>query len=431
MKEKVRISSLITNTVLYGKTLIDGQWQILTEDYQQMSLYEFENNVEHKGKKMFTFNYSESSRDLIYEYYTTEKPLLPKPELSSLKTPADHDRFAEIVSKNLRTEEENLLNRRKRLATMNFFGRHMQISQKTSLNNGHFTTSQPIAEMEIVTQVAKNNYLGDLKVAKAFIKIATMDWRKQYDAAIYYHPPVFGMRRSEVLNKFIGLKGRGTKEFYLGGVLWQNKNLDDFLQNYDNNPTVVMKIYISKAIQAKILAHTKDGIYMNQSTFVGRTLDQAVVYFSGDLQSYTNYIQPKVDEVCGLPEDDLLEETVVPTLSNFEKKDLAANKQQDWKEERRNQITLAESLGIKNPADYKQADLQVLVDAAKAKLNAVAQHEALPTVILEQEVDDLLTEDVDKLKEIGAAEGINGLGQYKDIEKIRARIRSHRAAMVD
>ena len=430
MQEKVRISSLITNTVLYGKTLIDGQWQILTEDFQQMSLYEFENNVEHRNKKLFTFNFSESSRNFDYTYYTKERPLIPKPDLKDLKTEADHDRYAEIVRTNQTIEAENLINRRKRLATMNFFGRHMQIQQKTSLGNGHFCTSQPIAEIEILTQVAKHNYQNDLKVAKAFIKVASMEWRKQYDAAIYYIPSVFGMRQSEVLNKFIGLKGRGTKEAYLGGALWQGNNLNDFLTNYDNNPTVVMKIYVSKAIQSKLLSQTRDGIYMNGSTFVGRTIDEAVVYFSGDMKSYTNYIQPEVDKICGLPEEDLKEEIIVPEFSDFMKKDTSAQKTQDWKEERKAQIVEATLLGIKNPHEYKQADLQVLVDAAKAKANAIAKHEELPTVILQQEVDDLLTEDVDKLKKIASAEGLN-LTNWKDIDKIRNRIREHRAASVD
>jgi len=431
MKEKVRISSLITNTILYGKTMIDGQWQILTDDFQQMSLYEFETNVEHKGKKMFTFNFSESSKNFDYVYDTVDKPLIPKPDVKSAVTEADHDRIAEVNLKNQSIEKENLLNRRKRLATTNFFARHGQISQRTPFNNGHYCTSQPIAEIEIITQIAKNNYRNDLKVAKAFVKIAAMSWRDQYDAAIYYAPEVFGKRRSEVLNKFIGLKGRGTKEAYMGGVLWQGTNLTDFLQNYSNNPTVVMKIYISKAIESKLLSRTTTGIYMNQSTFVGRTIDECVVYFSSDMQSYTNYIQPEVDKLCGLPEDDLTEDTIVPTISNFEKKDLAANKQQDWKEARRNQIMEAESLGIADPNNYKQADLQVIIDAKKAKNNAIEQAEQLPTVVLEQQIDDLLTEDIDKLKEIGAAEGINGLGHWKDIEKVRKKIREHRAAFVD
>jgi len=429
MKEKVRISSLITNTILYGKTLIDGQWQVLTEDFQQLSLHDFETNKDHIGKKMWTFNFSEAAKSFDYEYDTKDKPLLPKPEKGSTPEKEYHDRVAEVNAYNLRTEEYNLLNRRKRLATTNFFARHGSIQHKTNFDNGHHTTSHPIAEIEIITQVARMNYLSDLKVAKAFVKFSSMPWREQYDASIYYAPDTFGKRRSEVLYRVIGLKGRGTKEAFMGGVLWQGNNLHDFLNNYENNPTVVMKVYISKAIEGKLLQRTKDGIYMNQSTYVGRSIDEAVVYFSSDLQSYTNFIQPQVDKLFGLPEDDLAEEVIVPEVSDFRKKEIQAAKSEDWKEERRRQINQAEQLGIKDPNNYKQADLQKLIDAALAKQSAIERHEATPTAQLSQMIDDLETLNLDKLKTLAASEGLPGWQLYKDVDKLREKLRAHRESL--
>lgn len=429
MKEKVRISSLVTNTILYGKALIDGQWQILTEDFQQLSLHDFETNKDHQGKKMWTFNFSEAAKSFDYEYDTKDKPLLPKPAKDSMPEKEYHDRLAEINAYNIRMEEQNLLNRRKRLATTNFFARHNAIQHKTNFDNGHHVTSHPIAEIEIVTQVARMNYLSDLKVAKAFVKVSQMPWREQYDAAIYYAPEVFGKRQSEVLYRFIGLKGRGTKEAFMGGVLWQGNNLHDFLHNYDQNPTVVMKVYISKAIESKILQRTKDGIYMNQSTYVGRTIDEAVVYFSGDLQSYTNFIQPQVDKLCGLPEEDLVEEVIVPEVSDYEKRELQKAKSEDWKAERKRQIEEATLLGVTDPAAFGQSDLQKLIDAAKAKKKAIERHEATPTAQLSRQIDDLDTLDIEILQSIAASEGVPGWQLYKDVDKLRAKIRSRRESL--
>jgi hypothetical protein len=67
-----------------------------------------------------------------------------------------------------------------------------------------------------------------------------------------------------------------------------------------------MKIYISKAERLGILKRGEhNALYMQSGTFVGNTIDEAVVYFSKDGQSYTNIIQPEVNKLSMLPEDDM------------------------------------------------------------------------------------------------------------------------------
>ena len=86
------------------------------------------------------------------------------------------------------------------------------------------------------------------------------------------------------------------------------------------------------------------------------------MYFSGDLQSYTNFIQPQVDKLCGLPEEDLVEEVIVPEVSDYEKRELQKAKSEDWKAERKRQIEEATLLGVTDPAAFGQSDLQKLID---------------------------------------------------------------------
>lgn len=430
MKEKVRIASLLTNTALYGKTLIDGVWKILTNDFQELSLYEFENNPEHKGKKMFVYEFTESRKVFDFEFETTDKPFKPKPEKPKDASPreleAHLDLVTQITKDNLAIDAENLLNRRKRSAVKNFFARHQQISHKTDFGNGHVCTLQPVATIEVLTQVAKMNVMSDWKKVRIFLKFMSLTWQQQCDAAMHYAPHLYGKRRSEVINGMVGIKGVGTKEAYLGGALWQGKNADDFLTKYEDNPTVAMKIYISKAAALGLLTKGNNGLYMKGSTFVGSTIDEAVVFFSHNMSDYTDYIQPSVNKGFELPEDDMVEDEIKPTISDFEKKEIQKAKQEDWMDERKRTLQEASLLGIGEPQKIKQADLLIVIEAAKAKQNAIEQNEGLPSQILEMAIDDLATDDIDKVHAIARAEGVKGVHLIKDIDKLKERIRAHR-----
>ena len=153
------------------------------------------------------------------------------------------------------------------------------------------------------------------------------------------------------------------------------------------------------------------------------------MYFSGDLQSYTNFIQPQVDKLCGLPEEDLVEEVIVPEVSDYEKRELQKAKSEDWKAERKRQIEEATLLGVTDPAAFGQSDLQKLIDAAKAKKKAIERHEATPTAQLSRQIDDLDTLDIEILQSIAASEGVPGWQLYKDVDKLRAKIRSRRESL--
>ena len=235
----------------------------------------------------------------------------------------------------------------------------------------------------------------------------------------------------------IGLKGIGTNESSLGGALWQGDSADDFLERYFDNPTVAMKIYISKAERMGILQKgANNGLYLNGSVYCGQTVDEAVVHFTTDVAAYTNIIQPEVNKMSKLPVDDMVEVNLDPkgslTGKAFRAENRANNEKSsvDYSADYRRLFTeyaeMCPELGEKMDEGIRYNELKIEVARLRKALDAKRKADASPTGKLMNEVDDLLTDDVDLLRSIGTSEGVKGLHLYKDGAKIKERIREHR-----
>lgn len=425
MKEKLRITSKLPNTQFVGKTYINGSWWVLTDDFIMMTAAEFENNPANVSKEILTVTFTPINKLWEFEYETEDKPLPPRPKID-VDDPESYERLQAYETQ----REINEMNRRKRIAVKEFFSRHSQLEQGTDFGNGHVPSSDPIGIVEIVTQKSRLMHNADRKKAQVFAMVDSMTWQEQYDLALYYAPELANKRRSEVLHGLIGLKGIGTKEAYLGGKLWHKTAkgtamlADDFLLNYKNNPTVVMKIYINKAIAYGIITTGRDGLYMNGGIFVGRDADDAVIYFSKDIEAYTNVIQPEVNKLSSLPEDDMVDDN----LESYTKSSYATNKLNEEKNRSFNahmDILLQEykKLDGRDAPRMKYEELQAEVERLRKK-KAESIRSEMPTAELEFVIDPLATDDLDKLKMVAKDLGIPGYAMYRSVNALKDKIKS-------
>lgn len=424
MKEKLRITSKLQNTEFVAHTIINNTWWVLTENFLMMTAAEFESNPHYRSEQMLRVSFTPINKTWEFEYDTEDKPLPPKPKMNS-----DDPNTYELLQEYDNIREENELNRRKRIAVREFFSRHMQLEHGTDFQNGHAPSSEPIGIVEIVTQKSRLMHLADRKKAKVFEIIDSMSWQEQYDLALYYAPELAGKRRSEVLHGLIGLKGIGTRESHLGGKMWQ-KSLggkitlaDDFLTNYENNPTVVMKIYVNKAIAYGIIVKNVNGLYLNGNVFVGRDSDDAVIYFTKDIDAYVNVVQPEVNKRSNLPEDDMGDDK----LEAYTKSSFARKKVNDT-------ATASYSNHYKMLADeYKAAtgkdpgmnyeDLKSTIEDMRKERATGLKSESY-TGSLEVAIDPMSSDDINVLREYAKDLGVPGYQAYKSVTALKDKIKS-------
>lgn len=423
MKEKLRITSKLQNTEFAAQTIINGTWYVLTENFVMTTSAEFESNPQFRSENILTIKFTPQNKTWEFEYDTEDKPLPPRPKFNE----DDPNSYEEMQAyEDLR--EYNEMNRRKRIAVREFFSRHMQLEHGTDFQNGHAPSTEPIGIVEIVTQKSRLMHLADRKKAMVFSVVDEMSWQEQYDLALYYAPELAGKRRSEVLHGLIGLKGIGTKESHLGGKLWQKATngrmtlADDFLNNYKNNHTVVVKIYVNKAIALGILVKTTNGLYLHGNIFVGRDSDDAVVYFAKDIDSYVNVIQPEVNRLSNLPEDDMVNDKLeVYTKSKFATQKLNSDSTKNYQEHINMLRDDYRNLTGKEPSKtIKYSEIQEVVDTLKKKdAEGVA-----PTRVLELSADYENITDLDTLKEYARSIGIPGYQAYKSVVALKDKIKS-------
>lgn len=434
MKEKLRITSLIRETVLEFRTKIGNDWFILTNDFEMLSEKEVATNIAHKGKLPIKVAFSPRQNFWDMEYDTADLPRLSV-NLDD-KDPSKNVLLADVE----RRDREISLNQRKRIAATEFLTRHIQLVNETGRDNGHKPAGMPIGKVEILTQKARVNHLSDRKKAEVFAIIDKMTWQEQYDLALYYSADpvkVAGQRRSEVLQSLIGLKGIGTEVEFKGGIMWKKFKAgvmiaDDFLTNYQDNPTVVMKIYINKARAYGLLAMTEGGLYMTSGTFVGKDTDEAVVYFSKDVKSYTNYIQHEVNQRGELPEDDMgsYKQEAVP-ISNFERKREYGFDTEGKKQHYLSLKAELEGMGEEMPRGISGKQLEWLLVGMRADKIAKEKTAETPTKQLEVRVDPSQTTDLDALKEIMRKRQIPGWQGVKNVTVARHKIKEWEAANPD
>lgn len=423
MKEKLRITSKLQNTEFTAQTIINGTWYVLTENFVMTTSAEFESNPQFRNENVLSVKFTPLNKIWEFEYDTEDKPLPPRPKFNE-----DDPETYNIMQAYEMLREENEMNRRKRIAVREFFSRHMQLEHGTDFQNGHAPSTEPVGIVEIVTQKSRLMHLADRKKTQVFAIVDAMTWQEQYDLALYYAPELAGKRRSEVLHGLIGLKGIGTKESHLGGRLWQkgiNGKMtlaDDFLANYSNNPTVVVKIYVNKAIALGVIVKTTNGLYLKGTTFVGRDTDDAVIYFSKDIDVYINVVQPEVNRLSNLPEDDMGE----PQLEAYVKSKFATQKQNaDSSTSYHKHMDMLrddyKSLTGKEPSKtirYEEIK-EVVTELKKKDSEGVGQTEVLSTTL---DIDNIT--DLDQLKDYAKSINVPGYQAYKSVNALRDKIKS-------
>ncbi len=423
MKEKLRITSKLQNTDFAAQTIINGTWYVLTDNFVMTTSAEFESNPQFRNENILSIKFTPQNKTWEFEYDTEDKPLPPRPKFNE----DDPNSYEEMQAyEDLR--EYNEMNRRKRIAVREFFSRHMQLEHGTDFQNGHAPSTEPIGIVEIVTQKSRLMHLADRKKAMVFSVVDEMSWQEQYDLALYYAPELAGRRRSEVLHGLVGLKGIGTKEAHLGGKLWQKASngkmtlADDFLSNYKNNHTVVVKIYVNKAIALGVIVRTTNGLYLKGNTFVGRDADDAVIYFSKDIDSYINVVQPEVNRMNNLPEDDLFNDKLeVYTKSSFATQKLNNDSTKMYQEHINMLRDDYKNLTGKEPSKtIKYNEIQeVVAELKKKEAEGVA-----PSKVLELSVDFENITDLESLKEYAKGLSIPGYQAYKSLAALKDKIRS-------
>jgi len=206
-------------------------------------------------------------------------------------------------------------------------------------------------------------------------------------------------------------------------------NADDFLLHYANNPTVVMKIYINKAISFGLLTLGNGGLYLNGATFCGRDANEAVVYFSKDMQSYTNIIQPEVNRMSQLPEDDMEEiETESYVKSSFMTQKLGAEKNHvHFAQQELMENEYFALMGRAPEKWWKFEQLKAKVEELRTRKNVVENIETLPTKKVEISLTPEISEDMEKLREVARGLDVPGYQSYRNIDKLRAAIEKKQA----
>lgn len=429
MNQKLRITFTVESTILEMRSLISGRWEVLLDDFTQLSAEELANNPLYKGRSVFKIESSKQRRFWELDYDDSDLPILVKSD--------DVTDYMVQQSKDARE-----LNKRKRIAAREFIVKHYNLENRTGIKNGHTPSGYCLGYVELLTAKDKAYHLLDRRKAEVFNVIDQLPYQEQYDIALYYAPHLALERRSSMLHGLIGLKGIGVpSESTKGGVMWQrcsngdSLNCDDFLENYHNNPTVSMKIYVNKAIALGLISKSKgtsSGYWMNDATFVGKEVDDIVVYFTKDVHTYTNFIQPEVNKLGVLPEDDIKD--YVPTSevtprSKYEKENIQAKSYEQWKNYFSGMCRELEAMGYLVPWKIKTVELEMLLEGARAR-GAKANHgKDMPTRKLEEQVDPASKQTIEELKEEMKKRNIQGYAAVRNPDVARQKIQEHDAKL--
>ena len=388
---------------------------VLTTDFSLVNADEYATNPIYKGKPLMNQVFSEQRSYFEYDYDTHDLPLPAKT--------VENARAYQLA------QDANELNRRKRIATTEFWGKHRQIKHKTDLKNG-FTPNLPaVAEIEIISLREQNRFRKDKKRVEIFNKVMEMDLQQVYDLALYYKPVLYGKPLSHIYDGLLSLAYIGTDDAFLGGALFQKGVDDDFLQNYDpNNITVSMKTYVSKAVAMGIIVRGTGGLALQNGTFVGKDIDAAVVYFTTDIASYTNIIQPEVNNKSELPENDLDEidfQNAQVASERYSRKEAQAKKDAEFKT--MNEAAKKEYAALGGTkAGLRYTDMVDWIKDKKAELAEIAHNESLPTRSLEIKINPEDTADMPTLLKIAQEAGVKGWAMFKDEDKLRKAIKAVR-----
>lgn len=421
MKQTIRITSTILETTLAARTIIGGKEMVLTDDWFQVSSDAYATDPVLKIKSLMNQEFTAQRKWFEYSFDTKDPVVPPKPKIDA--TSEEHQIYNDAVY-------AFEINKRKRDATKEFWGKHRQIKHLTNLRNGFTPDLNPVATLEVTSQTELDNHLKDMKYMEIFNRVLEFTDQELLDCCLYYKPVLYGKTKGQMRHGLLSLAHIGTEKQFFSGALFQEGVADDFLNNYDpKNPTISMKIYVEKAIMMGIIVPTTGGFSLTNGTFVGSNSTEAVVFFNADMQSYTNIIQPQVNALSKLPEDDMADyvapwsarkihsadKAVVQTAKNAQYYSDLSQVQAEYKR-----------LGGREGLGYN--DMKAWIAQKNIENDALAKKEALPTAALEIELEPWKTEDLNKLKAIGKKlnmvgwQAVTEAGKAKFQDKIKEKM---------
>lgn len=410
MKQTIRITSNYLETTLAARTIIGGREMVLTDDWFMMTADAHATDPVLKNKPLMDQVFTAQRRWFEYSY-DTKDPFVPsKPKIDS--TSEEHMIYNEAIA-------AFEINKRKRDATREFWGKHRQIKHLTNLRNGFVPDLPPVATLEVTSQTELNNHLKDMKYVEVFNRVLDFNDQELLDCCLYYKPVLYGKTKGQMRHGLLSLAHIGTDKHFFAGALFQEGVTDDFLNNYDpKNSTIAMKIYVEKAIMMGIIRPSTGGFSLPNGTFIGKDSTEAVVYFNSDQQSYTNIIQPQVNAMSKLPEDDmadLVAEYSPRKILSADKAVVQTAKNAQYVSDLKQVQDEYERLGGRKGMGYN--DMKVWIEQKNKENDDLAKKESLPTKALEIEVEPWQTDDLNKLKMIAKGLDISGWQGYTEAGK--------------
>ncbi len=373
---------------LICQTRIGNTYFVLTDRWRMMPLNEFAALTD-KSEKIKEIQFTPTNKEFRIEFFLKDPERL-QPEEADKKW--DIARIGEWQRAKDLEDRVIMENAAIRTAVFHFFGRHEQIKQLQPFGNAHVPSSEEF-EIDFISQKGRIYNLIDRKRIKAANLINEMSVSELIDCAMFYAPHLHGRRPSEIRNGLVGLRGisMGTKEANGQniaepcGVLMSEPNLTDFLERYKPNGSNAVKIYVNKGIELKIISKTSTGYYINDgATCVGNEPDDVIQYMTRNVDEYLNWLQPQVNKLENLPEDDCEQWDVADVASIMESTASRKKKHENLVMGSKNARQLREEeasrLGVKyaNRLDDKKLDEAIL--DAQMKLTKDQQSAGAPTI---------------------------------------------------
>lgn len=420
MKQTIRITSNYLETTLAARTTIGGVERVLTKDWFILTSEAHATDPVLKTKPLMDQEFTAQRQWFEYSYDTKDPVVPPKPKIDA--TSEEHQIYNEAVA-------AFELNKRKRDATREFWGKHRQIKHLSNLRNGFVPDLMPVATLEVTSQTELNNHIKDKNYVEVFNRVTDFTDQELLDCCLYYKPVLYGKTKGQMLHGLLSLAHIGTDKHHFAGALFQDGVTEDFLNNYDpSNPTIAMKIYVEKAIMMKIIQPTTGGFALPNGTFIGSNSTEAVVFFNSDQQSYTNIIQPQVNAMSKLPEDDMADYVAPWTPRKIHSADKAVvqtAKNAQYSADLKRVQDEYKRLGGKEGMGYN--DMKEWIAQKHLDNEALKNEEALPTNSLAIEIEPWKTRDINKLKVLAKGLNIPGYAMYQDndasIGKLQAKIK--------
>lgn len=345
------------------QTSIGGQYFVLTESWKMMTLFEFASLPPSSGERIMEIPFTSTMKEFRIEFFLKDPERKYPIEVDKKLSPEQQGDMARKI-----LEETNIIaaNRWKRDAVFNFFGRHQQIRQCQPFGNDHTPSSEEF-EIDFISQKGRILNLIDRKRIKVASMINEMPARELKNVVMLYAPHLHARRVGEMRNGLAGLRGIALKPGESSaepcGVLLNEPLMSEFLDNYKNDQSTLLKIYVNKGIQYKVIDKTTKGYTIhNGGSNIGNDVSAAVNYFSINQDEFVNYLQPEVDRLDEVPIDDTAEWDIPNVASIIFNKQKGKTRYEDEKAQSK-AITAAileeaKRLGIKYPNRYSEEELQ-------------------------------------------------------------------------